>query len=195
MRKAEIFGVINAKVFDYFGHIHAARSRAACSPIISLPGTLVLLSISTEKICFVVRKAREFDVKDAPTIPDDASNASDDRMVGVLDEDRPDDPVVWELAAFIGAMNEDEQIDLVTLTWPGLGDGGLQNGTSCAPRLCAGTTGMPPSTCSGRRFCPTIWKTASPAFAHAPNSSAIICDSCAQHLGLTRFSERHVVLG
>ena len=46
-------------------------------------------------------------------------------MVGVL-EDRPDDPVVWELAAFIGAMNEDEQIDLVTLTWPGRGDGGLQ---------------------------------------------------------------------
>ena len=84
------------------------------------------LSISTEKVCFVIMKAREFDVKDSPTVPDDGSNPADDRMVEVL-EDRGDDPVVWELAAFIGAMNEDEQIDLVTLTWLGRGDGGLED--------------------------------------------------------------------
>jgi len=83
------------------------------------------LSISTEKVCFIVVKAREFEVKDLPTIPDDGSNPADDRMVEVL-EDRGDDPVVWELAAFIGAMNEDEQIDLVALTWLGRGDGSLQ---------------------------------------------------------------------
>jgi hypothetical protein len=83
------------------------------------------LSISTEKVCFVILKAREFDVKDSATIPDEGSNPADDQMVEVL-EDRGDDPVVWELAAFIGAMNEDEQIDLVTLTWLGRGDGSLQ---------------------------------------------------------------------
>jgi hypothetical protein len=66
-----------------------------------------------------------FDVKDSPTILDEGSNPADDQMVEVL-EDRGDDPVVWELAAFIGAMNEDEQIDLVTLTWLGRGDGSLQ---------------------------------------------------------------------
>ena len=83
------------------------------------------LSISTEKICFVVLKAREFDVKDVDTTLDDGSNPTDDRMIEVL-EDRPDDPVVQELVAFIEAMSEDEQVDLVTLTWLGRGDGTLE---------------------------------------------------------------------
>jgi hypothetical protein len=84
------------------------------------------LSISTEKICFVVVKAREFDVKDADTSSsDDASDPADDRMVEVL-EDRPDDSVDQELVAFIEAMSEDEQVDLVTLTWLGRGDGTLE---------------------------------------------------------------------
>src|ERR1700716_3393859 len=84
------------------------------------------LSISTEKICFVVVKAREIDVKDADTTLDDGSNPTDDRMIEVL-EDRPDDPVDQELVAFIEAMSEDEQVDLVTLTWLGRGDGGLED--------------------------------------------------------------------
>ena len=84
------------------------------------------LSISTEKICFVVVKAREFDVKDADTSSgDDGSDPADDRMVEVL-EDRPDDPVDQELVAFIEPMSEDEQVDLVTLTWLGRGDGTLE---------------------------------------------------------------------
>ena len=74
------------------------------------------LSISTAKICFVVLIAREFDVKDADRSSDeDRFNPADDRMVEVL-EDRPDDPVNQELVAFIQAMSEDEQVDLVTLT-------------------------------------------------------------------------------
>ena len=34
------------------------------------------LSISPEKLCFIIAKAREFDVKDVVTDPDDASNLS-----------------------------------------------------------------------------------------------------------------------
>ena len=84
------------------------------------------LSISTEKVCFVVVKAREFDVKDADTtLDDDGSNPTDDRMIEVL-EDRPDDPVIQELVAFIEGMSEDEQVDLVTLAWLGRGDGTLE---------------------------------------------------------------------
>ncbi|WP_349517091.1 DUF3775 domain-containing protein [Bradyrhizobium lablabi] len=45
-------------------------------------------------------------------------------MIEVL-EDRPDDPVEQELVAFIEAVSEDEQVDLVTLTWLGRGDGTL----------------------------------------------------------------------
>ena len=39
-----------------------------------------VLTISPEKVCFVIQKAREFDVKDAVTEPDPGSNPSDDMM-------------------------------------------------------------------------------------------------------------------
>ena len=45
-------------------------------------------------------------------------------MLSVL-EDHKDDPVVFELRGFIGALTEDEQIDLVALAWLGRGDGSL----------------------------------------------------------------------
>ncbi len=86
------------------------------------------LSISPEKLCFIIAKAREFDVKDAVTDPCDSSNASDDGMVSVL-EDHSDDPVVQELVAVIFAMSEDEQIDLVSLVWLGRGDGSIEDWT------------------------------------------------------------------
>ncbi|HEY7663663.1 MAG TPA: DUF3775 domain-containing protein [Xanthobacteraceae bacterium] len=79
------------------------------------------LSISPEKVCFIIIKAREFDAKDAVTEPDPGSNPSDDKDVAVL-EDHRDDPVVEELTAFINALSEDEQIDLVALVWLGRDD-------------------------------------------------------------------------
>ena len=86
--------------------------------------TIPSLSISPEKICFIVVKAREFDAKDIVTDPEGASNASDDAMISVL-EDHRDDPVAQELRGFIGALTEDEQVDLVALAWLGRGDGTL----------------------------------------------------------------------
>ena len=44
------------------------------------------LTISDEKLCFIISKAREFDVKDVVTNPDDASNPTDDAMIGVLED-------------------------------------------------------------------------------------------------------------
>lgn len=84
------------------------------------------LSISPEKVCFVIVKAREFDAKDVVTDPDDSSNATDDGMLSVL-EDHRDDPVVQEISAAIFGMSEDEQIDLVTLAWLGRGDGTIED--------------------------------------------------------------------
>ena len=84
------------------------------------------LSISPDKLRFVIAKAREFDVKDVVTDPDLVSNAADDAMMSVL-EDHPDDPTYEELKAFIGALTQDEQIDLVALTWLGRGDGTLDD--------------------------------------------------------------------
>jgi hypothetical protein len=79
------------------------------------------LTISPEKVCFIIIKAREFDVKDAVTEPDPGSNPSDDKDAAVL-EDHEDDPVVEELTSLINSLSEDEQIDLVALAWLGRED-------------------------------------------------------------------------
>ena len=63
-------------------------------------------------MCFFIIKAREFDVKDGKALENSGSNASDDKMVGVLGESG-DDAVVQELASVVAAMSEDEQVDLV----------------------------------------------------------------------------------
>jgi len=72
------------------------------------------LTISPEKVGFLIEKAREFDAKDAPVDPDSGSNATDDDMVDVL-EDNGADPVVREITGFINALTEDEQTDLIAL--------------------------------------------------------------------------------
>jgi hypothetical protein len=84
------------------------------------------LSIATEKVCFIIVKAREFDVKDVASDLDSGSNPADHAMVSVL-EDTPEDPVQLELTSFIDALDEDEQIDLVALVWLGRGEETLED--------------------------------------------------------------------
>jgi len=79
------------------------------------------LTISPERVCFIIVKFKEFDVKDPVTEPDPASNPSDDMDVGVL-EAHKDDPVEEELRSLINSLSEDEQIDLVALAWLGRDD-------------------------------------------------------------------------
>lgn len=79
------------------------------------------LTISPEKVCFVIIKAREFEAKDQVTEPDPGSNPSDDKEAAVL-EDHDDDPVVEELTSLINSLSADEQVDLVALTWLGRDD-------------------------------------------------------------------------
>jgi hypothetical protein len=83
------------------------------------------LGISSEKVCYIIAKARQFEAKDVVADPDSGSNPTDDGVVSVL-EDQPDDPVYEELMAFIAGLDEDEQIDLIALTWLGRGDASLE---------------------------------------------------------------------
>ncbi|ACF03399.1 conserved hypothetical protein [Rhodopseudomonas palustris TIE-1] len=83
------------------------------------------LAISTDKVAFLIEKAREFDVKEGESDADSGSNGADDDMVDVL-EDTGDDPVVQEISGFIAAMTEEEQIDLVALMRLGRGDGSIE---------------------------------------------------------------------
>jgi hypothetical protein len=77
-------------------------------------------TINTEKVCFIIVKARELESEDEG-VEADASNASDDGFLSVLTDDAFD-TVREEIASFIDAMDVDEQAELVALTWVGRGD-------------------------------------------------------------------------
>ena len=76
--------------------------------------------INSDKVCFVIVKAREFDVQVEGQEADD-SNATDDNFASVFASGR-DDSVRRELKDFIDGMDEDEQCELVALCWLGRGD-------------------------------------------------------------------------
>ena len=82
------------------------------------------LSISPEKVFFIVAKGRQFDSK--VTESDLVSDLSDDDATYGL-EDHSKDTDRSELSGFIRGLNVDEQIDLVALMWLGRGDGDLDN--------------------------------------------------------------------
>lgn len=84
------------------------------------------LTISSESVCFIIIKAREFDAQDVVTDPDSGSNAADDKMASVL-EAHSDDLTQKELVAFINALSDEEQAELVALLWLGRGDGTLED--------------------------------------------------------------------
>ncbi len=80
-----------------------------------------MIDTDLEKVCYVIVKAREFDAQVPIDDPDSGSNPADDRAIDAL-EALADDPTFEELKSFIDSLSEDEQIDLVALTWLGRGD-------------------------------------------------------------------------
>ena len=90
------------------------------------------LVVGTDKVCFILTKARQFHGKVGITDPESGSNATDDGMVDILEDDA-DDPVELELVTFIHDLNVDEKIELVALAWLGRGDGTLDEW----PSLCS----------------------------------------------------------
>jgi len=75
------------------------------------------LEISTDKIGFVIVKAREMAVKVAAW---DDGATSDHDAESIL-EDFSDDATQAEFKEFIRDLNEDEQVSLVALAWIGRG--------------------------------------------------------------------------
>lgn len=84
-----------------------------------------MLSINPDKVRHIAAEARVFDVKEADSDPDSGSNATDDNMADVL-EDTADDATAQELAEYIRALDEDEQVELVALAWLGRGTYGVE---------------------------------------------------------------------
>jgi hypothetical protein len=90
-----------------------SKSKAA-DPDIAMP------DINTDKVCFIIAKARELDAEDEGLEPD-ASNPTDDESRIIL-TDEAYGPIHQELTAFIDALDVDEKADLVALAWTGRGD-------------------------------------------------------------------------
>jgi hypothetical protein len=78
-------------------------------------------AISTDKLCFIVSLAREFDNEEDVFDVDAAPDPGDEAELAIP-ENYPD-PAEAELRTFIDELNRDEQIDLVALAWLGRGDG------------------------------------------------------------------------
>jgi len=78
------------------------------------------LNLPLDKVSFIILKAREYDVKESDSDPNEGSNAIDDSQIDVL-TDKQDDPVREELLGAIRSLNEDERMRLVALAWLGRG--------------------------------------------------------------------------
>jgi Protein of unknown function (DUF3775) len=80
-----------------------------------------MLNIAPDKVCYLIIKAREFDAKMEPEVPDPGDNPIDDADREIL-FDYPDDPTVEEIRGFLESLNEDEVIELLALVWLGRSD-------------------------------------------------------------------------
>jgi hypothetical protein len=81
--------------------------------------------ISFDKVCHLIVKAREFDVKVGVEEPDPGGNPIDSGSLEVL-QDYAGDPTYQEIKTFVDDLNEDEQIEIVALMWVGRGDFGVE---------------------------------------------------------------------
>jgi hypothetical protein len=81
----------------------------------------VPLEIDPATVCFLIAKARAFDAKVAPADQDTISQPGEDEDHDAL-EDYGDDPVAAEIREAVEDLNEDEQAELVAMTWVGRGD-------------------------------------------------------------------------
>jgi hypothetical protein len=84
------------------------------------------MDIAVETVCYVINRAREVMADLDPLDDEPGRHAPDDVMRDELPEDDAEggatDNVEFEdLRAFIDSLNEDEQADLVALTWIGRG--------------------------------------------------------------------------
>jgi hypothetical protein len=80
-----------------------------------------MLKTPLEQLAYIIEKAREFDAETAPVDSDSGSNPSDDKDVAIL-EGTGDNPTEQELTAALDALDDDQRVELLALTWLGRGD-------------------------------------------------------------------------
>lgn len=83
--------------------------------------TVVPLEVEPATVAFLIPKARAFDAKVAAADRDTVSQPGEDEDHDAL-VDYGDDPVAAEIREVIEDLAEDEQAELVAMTWVGRGD-------------------------------------------------------------------------
>ena len=80
-----------------------------------------MLTISPEKVCYIIVKAREHGAKVDPVATDQVLGPADEEDRELLGA-YSDDATYQELQGAIESLNEDELVDLLALDWLGRGD-------------------------------------------------------------------------
>lgn len=83
-------------------------------------------AISSEKVCYMIVKTREFDAKEGASYDDPGGNPTDDGDRQILSE-QPDDCVYEELTTFLECMSEEEICELHAMIMLGRGDVDMSN--------------------------------------------------------------------
>ena len=81
-----------------------------------------MLTISDEKLAFIIAKAKQFEAEVPPVDQASGSNPTDDGAVDVLED--ADNPTDTELSDALSSLNADEKDELMALVWLGRGDFG-----------------------------------------------------------------------
>lgn len=84
-----------------------------------------MIAVDPEKVYFVIVKSRAFDAGVEPESdleePTPSHRVVEEELIEEREE-HDEDPTYDEVSEFIGSLNEEEQINLVALTWLGRGD-------------------------------------------------------------------------
>lgn len=86
-----------------------------------------MLDISSEIVCEIIARAREFHAKEDVVLPDDTGNPTDD-VFQVL-ADHAGDLTFQEVKQVIDDLEFEQQLNLVALMWLGRGDYGAEEWT------------------------------------------------------------------
>jgi len=80
-----------------------------------------MLNISSDTVCFIIGKAREFQAKEEIVIPEVPFSSSEDWAMQIL-ADHNDDPCLREVEETVSDLEPDQQAELIALMWLGRGD-------------------------------------------------------------------------
>lgn len=78
------------------------------------------MTISLEKLAYIIEKAREFDVEVAPT-DGQTKDEGDEEIDDILEATRSN-PTYQELVGALQSLNDDERDEVIAMTWIGRGD-------------------------------------------------------------------------